>query len=383
MHMAPANDTGLPVGCYLNRLTLTDFRSHASLRLEVSESAVVLVGPNGAGKTNILEAISLLTPGRGMRGARANEITRIGGAGGWAAAASVTGPMGEAQVGVGVDPGQLSHSRQVRVDGEVTRGQASLAERFSALWLTPQMDGLFSGAAEERRRYLDRIVAASDPAHIGRVSSYRNAMRQRLSLLKSGTADVTWLDALEAEMAGRAVAVAAARIETAALLDAAAAEGVTAFPRASVMVEGLIEGWLNEVPALEAEDRMREVLAEERRHDAETGMTTSGPHRTDMAIFDRSRNMPAAVGSTGEQKALLVSLTFASARMIERTTGCAPALLLDEVAAHFDPNRRHALFDEALALGGQVWVTGADKLQLSALDDRADWLCVGSAAPEQ
>jgi DNA replication and repair protein RecF len=383
MQMAPTNDTGFPVGCYLNRLTLTDFRSHASLRLEVSESAVVLVGPNGAGKTNILEAISLLTPGRGMRGARANEITRIGGAGGWAAAASVTGPLGEAQVGVGVDPGQLSHSRQVRVDGEVARGQASLAERFSALWLTPQMDGLFSGAAEERRRYLDRIVAASDPAHIGRVSSYRNAMRQRLSLLKSGTGDVTWLDALEAEMAGRAVAVAAARIETAALLDAAAAEGVTAFPRASVMVEGLIEGWLNEVPALEAEDRMREVLAEERRHDAETGMTTSGPHRTDMVIFDRSRNMPAAVGSTGEQKALLVSLTFASARMIERTTGCAPALLLDEVAAHFDPNRRHALFDEALALGGQVWVTGADKLQLSALDDRADWLCIGSDVPEQ
>ncbi len=381
--MAPANDTGFPGGCYLNRLTLTDFRSHASLRLEVSETAVVLVGPNGAGKTNILEAISLLTPGRGMRGARANEITRIGGAGGWAAAASVTGPLGESQVGVGIDPGQVSRSRQVRVDGDTAKGQASLAERFSALWLTPQMDGLFSGAAEERRRYLDRIVAASDPAHIGRVSSYRNAMRQRLSLLKSGTADVTWLDALEAEMAGRAVAVAAARIETAALLDAAAAEGVTAFPRASVMVEGLIEGWLNEVPALEAEDRMREVLAEERRHDAETGMTTSGPHRTDMVIFDRSRNMPAAVGSTGEQKALLVSLTFASARMIERTTGCAPALLLDEVAAHFDPNRRHALFDEALALGGQVWVTGADKLQLSALDDRADWLCIGSDVPEQ
>ncbi|MEK9904796.1 MAG: DNA replication/repair protein RecF, partial [Rhodospirillales bacterium] len=375
MQMAPANDTGFPVGCYLNRLTLTDFRNHANLRLEVSETAVVLVGPNGAGKTNILEAISLLTPGRGMRGSRVNEITRIGGAGGWAAAASVIGPLGESQVGVGIDPGQVSHSRQVRVDGDAAKGQASLAERFSALWLTPQMDGLFSGAAEERRRYLDRIVAASDPAHIGRVSSYRNAMRQRLSLLKSGTADVTWLDALEAEMAGRAVAVAAARIETAALLDAAAAEGVTAFPRASVMVEGLIEGWLNEVPALEAEDRMREVLAEERRHDAETGMTTSGPHRTDMVIFDRSRNMPAAVGSTGEQKALLVSLTFASARMIERTTGCAPALLLDEVAAHFDPNRRHALFDEALALGGQVWVTGADKLQLSALDDRADWLC--------
>jgi DNA replication and repair protein RecF len=383
MQMAPANDTGFPGGCYLNRLTLTDFRNHANLRLEVSETAVVLVGPNGAGKTNILEAISLLTPGRGMRGSRVNEITRIGGAGGWAAAASVIGPLGESQVGVGIDPRQVSHSRQVRVDGEVTRGQASLAERFSALWLTPQMDGLFSGAAEERRRYLDRIVAASDPAHIGRVSSYRNAMRQRLSLLKSGTADVTWLDALEAEMAGRAVAVAAARIETAALLDAAAAEGITAFPRASVMVEGLIEGWLNEVPALEAEDRMREVLAEERRHDAEMGMTTSGPHRTDMAIFDRSRNMPAAVGSTGEQKALLVSLTFASARMIERTTGCAPALLLDEIAAHFDPNRRHALFDEALGLGGQLWVTGADKLQLSALDGRADWLCIGSDAPEQ
>ena len=380
MHTAPANDVSFPQGCAIERLTLTDFRSHASFRLETNAPEVVLVGPNGAGKTNVLEAISLLTPGRGMRGARSSEISRSGSAGGWAAAASVKGPLGDSHIGVGVDANQTNNARKVHVDGNLHRGQASLAERFSALWLTPQMDALFVGPSEERRRYLDRIAATSDPAHIGRVANYRNAMRQRLSLLKTGSADVVWIDALEAEMASRAVAVAAARIETAARLDAAAARGVTEFPRARITVKGITEDWLNQIPALEVEDRLRVLLKEERRRDSETGVTSSGPHRSDMVVMDRARELSAASGSTGEQKALLVSLTFASARMIKDATGCSPALLLDEVAAHFDPNRRRVLFDEALELGGQVWITGADKSQLRELTDRADWHCISQGS---
>lgn len=376
---APANDVGGAAGCAVRRLTLTDFRCYAALRIETEAMAVALVGPNGAGKTNILEAISLLTPGRGLRGARSAEIARIGGPGGWAAAANVDGPMGAAALGVGAEPGQ-DGARKVHADGAPARGQAALAERLAVVWLTPQMDGLFAGGAEERRRYLDRLAATFDPAHIGRVAAYRNAMRQRLTLLREGGADQSWLTAIEAEMAARAVAVAAARLETAARLDRAAAEGVTQFPRAAVSVDGTVERELGEGPALRAEDMLRDRLAADRRRDAEAGATTAGPHRSDMAVAERARGLPAALGSTGEQKALLVSLTFAAARMLSGSIGRAPALLLDEVAAHFDPDRRAALFDEALALGGQVWLTGADPAQLEGLRGRAEWRRVEAAA---
>lgn len=351
--------------------------------METDAAAVVLSGPNGAGKTNVLEAISLLTPGRGLRGAKLADIGRKEAGSAplrWAAAASVAGPQGESALGVGGDPNADGERRKVQVDGAPAKGQAALAERFAALWLTPQMDRLFIDGAEERRRYLDRLAATFDPAHIGRVSSYRNAMRQRLSLLKEGRADATWLDALEAEMAARAVAVAAARNETAQLLDAAAAEGIGAFPRASVQVEGTAERLLETGPALAAEDALRAKLAQDRGRDTQYGATATGPHRSDMVVADRARGLAAAEGSTGEQKALLVSLTFASARMLASAKGVAPALLLDEVAAHFDPIRRAALFDEALALGGQIWVTGADEDQLRPLKGRADWRHVEAAA---
>lgn len=375
----PANDPADGAGCAVSRLTLTDFRCYGRLRLETSAAVVVLVGPNGAGKTNLLEAISLLTPGRGLRGARTADLARRDGPGGWAAAADVMGPAGRASVGVGAEANQESSARKVHADGAPARGQAALAERFAALWLTPQMDGLFMAAAEERRRYLDRLASIFDPAHVGRVQSYRNAMRQRLGLLKDGQADAVWLDALEAEMSARAVAIAVARLETARRLDAAAGEGATVFPRARVAVEGLVEGWLDDGPALAAEDRLRDRLRQDRGRDAIQGATDAGPHRSDLAVAERSSGLAAADGSTGEQKALLVSLTFAAARMLGQATGTAPALLLDEIAAHFDPERRERLFDEALALGGQVWVTGADAGQLAALAGRADWRSVQDA----
>ncbi len=384
IHVFPdaSTATSAITGARISRLTLADFRCYEALRLETDARAIVLSGPNGAGKTNVLEAISLLAPGRGLRNAKATEIGRksAGSAGRrWGAAAVVNGPHGESTLGVGCDPETNGERRKVQVDGAPAKGQAALAERFSALWLTPQMDRLFIDGAAERRRYLDRLAATFDSAHIGRVSNYRNAMRQRLSLLKEGRADAAWLDALEAEMAARAVAVAAARNETAQLLDAAAAEGVGAFPRASIVIDGLAERLLDTGPALAAEDALRAQLAEDRGRDAQLGATATGPHRSDMLVADRARGLNAADGSTGEQKALLVSLTFASARMLAAAKGMAPVLLLDEVAAHFDPARRAALFDEALALGGQVWVTGADDSQLSPLKGRADWRHVEDA----
>ena len=375
----PANDPDRAVGCSASRLTLTNFRGYSDLRLETESAAVVLVGANGAGKTNLLEALSLLTPGRGLRGAKLTDMARRDGPGGWAAAANVFGPNGEAALGVGAEAGQDGTARKVHADGAPARGQAALAERFAAVWLTPQMDRLFMDGAEERRRYLDRLAATSDPAHIGRVSSYRNAMRQRLTLLKEGRSDLTWLDALEAEMAARAVAVAAARTETARRLDLAASEGVTAFPRAGVTVIGMVEELLADGPALQAEDGLRERFAADRCRDGVVGSTSIGAHRSDLSVIDRTTGLAAAEGSTGEQKALLVSLTFASARMLSGTIGVAPVLLLDEVAAHFDPTRRASLFDEALALGGQVWVTGADASQLDPLAGRADWRRVEAA----
>lgn len=380
MRPAPANDAAAARGCAVTRLTLTNFRCYEALRIETDAPAVALYGPNGAGKTNVLEALSLLTPGRGARGAKPAEIARWGGPGGWAAAAEVDGLAGKASIGVGVEPDQASGARKVQVDGAPAKGQAALAERFAAVWLTPQMDGLFVGPSEERRRYLDRLASTFDPAHIGRTASYRNAMRQRLSLLREGRGDGTWLDALEAEMAARAVAIAAGRIETTRRLDAAAAAGVTTFPRAAVAVEGLAETLLAGGPALQAEDKLRERLAADRARDAEAGATAAGPHRSEFVVTDRARGGAASDGSTGEQKALLVSLTFASARMLADARGAAPVLLLDEVAAHFDPARRDALFDEALALGGQAWVTGADAAQLSGLRGRADWRRVEAGA---
>lgn len=375
--LAPGPDRA--AGCALRRLTLTNFRSYGDFRLETEAAAVVLTGPNGVGKTNILEAISLLTPGRGLRGARLQAIGRRDGPGGWAAAATVEGPLGTAMLGVGADAVQDGSSRKVQVDGEPAKGQTALAERLAAVWLTPQMDRLFVDGADERRRYLDRLAATFDPAHIGRTTAYRNAMRQRLALLKEGGADARWLDALEAEMAARGVAVAAARAEAAHRLDHAAADGVTAFPRAAVQVVGLVEDLLADGPALRAEDALRARLAADRRRDGDAGVTDAGPHRSDMAVVDRASGMAAADGSTGEQKALLVSLTFAAARMVARAIGMAPLLLLDEAAAHFDPVRRDALFDEALALGGQLWVSGADADQLAPLSGRADWLTLGQS----
>lgn len=353
----------------VTRLTLTRFRGYDSARLEPDRRPVVLTGPNGAGKTNLLEAVSFLAPGRGLRGARLAEVERIGAAPGvgWAVAATVETPHGAVEIGTGreVVPGPPGGAgdrdrRIVRVDGHPAKGQTALAEHVAVVWLTPLMDRLFLESASGRRRFLDRLVFGFDPAHAGRLSRYEHALRERARLLRDGRFDDGWLTGLEDEMATSGVAVAAARREVVGRLRAACGRAVGPFPAAELDAEGPVEHWLDRGPALSVEDTLRQALRDSRRVDSVSGGAAVGPHKSDLAVRHTAKDMPAVLCSTGEQKALLLSIILANTRLLAAERGAAPLLLLDEVAAHLDPGRREALFDEILALGAQAWMTGTD-----------------------
>lgn len=328
------------------RLSLTDFRNHADSVIAAPPGFVVLAGDNGAGKTNVLEALSLLAPGRGLRRASLSDMARQGGGGGFGVAATLAD-------GVTIGTGTLSEAperRVVRVDG-VTTPATALAERVSILWLTPAMDRLFVEAAGERRRFLDRLTLALAPSHAHHAARYEAAMRQRNRLLgEGGVADPDWLAALEARMVEHGAALDAERRATvSALSERLAGVESDAFPRAVLA----IEGWSG------SSDRLLHELATGRVRDAAAGRTLAGPHRIDLAVTHREKDQPAALASTGEQKALLLGILLAHAELVADRTGRPPVLLLDEVAAHLDPARRHALFDR-LAGRGQVWMTGTE-----------------------
>lgn len=389
----PGPDRGGPVASTLGPLALrqirlADFRNYRHLRLEVETRCVVLTGENGAGKTNLLEAVSLLAPGRGLRRARLDEIGRrdIGAGPGlpWAVAATLDTPQGRVAIGTGIEPSGEGETpiarRAVRIDGRPAASQLALGEHATVVWLTPQLDRLFIDGPGARRRFLDRMAAAFAPGHAGELAAYEHAMRQRARLLAEGRADRTWLAALEDGMARHGVAVASARADLAARLDAAARLGVGPFPRAALALEGEIDAWLAEMPALDAEDRLRRRLAETRGLDASSGTTGAGPHRSDLAVRHLDRDIPAAAGSTGEQKAVLVAIVLAHARLAAMARGRPPLLLLDEIAAHLDAPRRAALFDEVAALGAQAWVTGAEADAFAGLAGRAQFFRVAGAA---
>ena len=348
---------GAPV---VRRLALSDFRNYRNARLEANDRFVVLTGPNGAGKTNLLEALSLLAPGRGLRRARPREMTRLG-AERWTVTARLDTAFGSVDIGAGLGEGDR---RVTHIDGAVRRGRDGAV---AVVWLTPQMDRLFLDGAGARRRFLDRLVLAVDPAHAGRVQAYETAMRQRLALLRSGTSDGDWLAALERSMAERGIAVAASRRDLVERLRAALASAGGPFPKAQIALSGAVDAWLEEMPALKAEDRLVAALAEGRARDAESGRTGTGPHRSDLAVADAGRGMPAAECSTGEQKALLIALVLASVRLAAQP----PLLLLDDVAAFLDESRRLALYDEIGRLGCQAWLTGADVRAFAPLAGRA------------
>ena len=342
----------------ITRLTLTDFRNYANLRLDVPVGSVVLTGANGAGKTNVLEAISLLSPGRGLRGASFEELVRKGSSA-WAIAGEVLASGGPVTLGTGWSGGE---GRAVVIGGTAQRSSGALGEYLRVLWLTPAMDRLFAGPASDRRRFLDRLVAAFDPEHASRVIVFEKAMRERNLLLAGTRADPAWLSSLEAHMAEAAVAIAAARLAAAETLQRHIGQARRAgpFPWARIAVEGDIEGLAAAMPAVRAEDEYRRLLDESRAADRAAGRTLHGPHRSDFQVVHGPKSMPAAHCSTGEQKALLIGLILAQARAVKEDAGVSPVLLLDEVAAHLDGARRSGLFATLAALGCQAWLTGTD-----------------------
>jgi DNA replication and repair protein RecF len=349
----------------IHRLTLTHFRNYRAASLEARGDMVVLTGPNGAGKTNCIEAISWLSPGRGLRRATLDDVADNQGDGSWAVSAEVEGALGLATLGTGIDPpagDDAAAVRRCRIDREPVGSATAFGDHLRMVWLTPAMDALFLGAASERRRFFDRLVLAIDPEHTGRVSALERSLRSRNRLLEVRNYDDHWCDAIERETAELAVAVAAMRGQTAARLAAMlrARGEASAFPSANVMLDGWMENALLTGPATAVEDRYRENLRASRARDAAAGRTLDGPHLTDLQVIYAPKNMPAREASTGEQKALLIGLVLAHASLVAEMTGIVPLLLLDEVIAHLDPDRRIALFDELTKLGAQVWMTGAD-----------------------
>jgi DNA replication and repair protein RecF len=373
----------------VTRIVLTNFRNYREARLGLDTGLVVVTGANGAGKTNLLEAVSLLAPGRGLRGARLGDIDRRGagedaGGSGWAVAATVSTRRGAIQIGTGRDcaaAGLRGERRIVRIDGDAARGQAALGEKLGLVWLTPAMDRLFVEGPGDRRRLLDRLVLGLDPEHAGRVAAYEQALRERSRLLRTAVslnrpADPVWLAALEEVMAEKGIAVAAARRDTVHRLDEACAAATGPFPRARLALSGAVEGWLDALPALAAEERLKLALAAGRREDAFAGGAAAGPHRCDLVVTYAEKDIPAAAASTGEQKALLIAILLAHAGLQRAVRGEPPVLLLDEVAAHLDPARRAALFDVLTALESQVWLSGTDTAIFAALRPDARFLSV-------
>lgn len=379
----PAVDAG---GLSVRRLTLTDFRCYGHQRMDLDTRPVVLTGPNGAGKTNLLEGLSFLVPGRGLRRAKLGDIVRREQGldapfRPWGVAATLDTPGGEVEIGTAYEkaPEGKRDKRIVKVDGEIAKSQSALADHISALWLTPQMDRLFLEGPGARRRFLDRLVFDSDPAHGGRVNAYDHALRERMRLLRDGTKDKEWLASLEDTMATRGIAVAAARLDVARRLSLQLAADTGAFPSAAIEVSGTVEQWLTDGPALAAEDRFRAALADDRGRDAADGRTSTGPHKSDLVVHHLGNGQAASLCSTGEQKALLVALVLGTARMRAFEQGTAPLLLLDEVAAHLDSHRLEALFDEISGLGTQVWMTGTEPGLFESLAGRAQFFNVSEA----
>lgn len=341
-----------------------------------------MTGRNGVGKTSILEALSLLAPGRGLRRARLDDLylrTAERQAASWSVSARLRCHGEVTDVGTGCDastPG--GHRRQLRVNGQSARAQTALAELVSVLWLTPDMDRLFLDSASARRRFLDRMIFSTDPSHSRRLNAYERAMQERMQLLRDGSTDTTWLSALEDGMATQGVAIAASRIDITEQLTAVSRE-TDAFPDATIHAEGTVEAWLREQPALAVEDRFRHALYASRRADTESGGASVGPHRSDMHVCHAATGRPARLCSTGEQKALLITLVLAGGRLHAKIRGFAPLILLDEVAAHLDQRHRAALFELVAGLAGQAWYAGTDRDVFAPMSERAQFFTIGES----
>lgn len=367
----------MPNKVFLNRLKLTEFRNYAALSLELDQRHVVLTGENGAGKTNLMEAVSFLSPGRGLRRAAYADVTRVGAGDGFSVFAEVEGMEGTVEIGTGTAGVTEGQSRRLRLNGTPAATVDELTDHLRVLWLTPSMDGLFTGPSADRRRFLDRLVLSLDPEHGRRASEFDRAMRSRNRLLGEFRPDPAWLTAIEREMASLGVSMALARQEMLGLLTALVERTVdeNVFPSARLALSGFLDDEGHR-PAYDLEEEYLTMLRDGRPRDAAAGRTLDGPHRSDLLVRHREKDMEAARCSTGEQKALLVGLVLAHARLVGDMTGHAPILLLDEIAAHLDVNRRAALFDLVDGLGGQAFMTGTDQAMFEALGERGRFLTV-------
>jgi DNA replication and repair protein RecF len=373
---------------HIAELKLSAFRNYASLAVAFEPRHVVLTGPNGAGKTNLMEAVSFLSPGRGLRRAQLADVARAGSDTGFAVHAILERDGDSFSIGTGTafgDPGL----RRVRINGTTAKTADELLDLCRVVWLTPAMDGLFTGPASDRRRFLDRMVLAIDPAHGRRAADYEKAMRNRNRLLEESPGRQTdaWLAAAEAQLAGLGSAMIAARQELAGLLTGIIADRHTEadpFPTALMQIEGELEAMARSgATAGDIEDRFIETLEGERRRDRAAARTLTGPHRAEFAILHKEKDMDAARCSTGEQKALLIGLVLAHADLTRTISGMGPIMLLDEIAAHLDPDRRAALFDQVDAVGGQAFMTGTDRHLFDALGERAQYFGVENGIARQ
>ncbi|QKD00050.1 DNA replication/repair protein RecF [Mesorhizobium loti] len=377
----------MPEQTHISKLTLTNFRNYAALAIDLAPGTVVFSGDNGAGKTNLLEAISFLTPGRGLRRAPYGDVAREGGDGGFALHARLDGPDGQVEIGTGISGADGEAGRRVRINGATARSAEDMLEWLRVVWLTPAMDALFTGPAGDRRRFLDRLVLAIDPGHGQRALDYEKAMRGRNRLLTEGSRDIGWFEAIETQMAETGVAIAAARAELvrllAAMIDRLPDSGP--FPQADIGLSGDLETEIASAPAVDVEERFRRALADGRDRDRAAGRTLEGPHRSDLLVRHRPKAMPAELCSTGEQKALLVGIVLSHARLTGEMSGMTPILLLDEIAAHLDGGRRAALFSILEELNCQAFMTGTDAALFSSLKGRAQFLTVdhGTVGPTE
>ncbi len=354
----------------ITALTLENFRNYASLSLHVSPHPVVLTGYNGAGKTNILEAISLLSPGRGMRSAKLRDMDSAMGHGApWFVAAEVTTKGNPIKIGMGRDAEAASEKRILKIDGEKITRHGMLAEYACVQWLTPAMDQVFMEGGSARRKLLDRITYGFEPEHANRVTQYEAAMRERNRLLtERGRADPYWLSVLEQQMAEHAVAITLARLDIIHRLSDHLAEPIAGFPRAQVALHGALETWLGEgISALDAEAKLAARLAELRGIDGAAGRATEGSHRSHFHVIHNEKGLTVERCSTGEQKAVLLSLILAAARARIAWCGVGPILLLDEVVAHLDVDKRGQLFDLVRGSRIQAWMTGTDAADFQGL----------------
>lgn len=362
------------------RLKLSNFRNYPAADIGFGPGLVVLTGENGAGKTNLLEAVSLLTPGRGLRRAAYADMPGKASDAGFAIHASLDGPDGGCEVGTGTSVGlDAEGGRKVRING-ATATADDLMERMRVAWLTPAMDALFTGPAGDRRRFLDRLVLAIDPAHGRRALDYEKAMRGRNRLLSEDSRDGGWFDAIEAQMAETGVAIAAARMELLQLMRAMIEKlpDGGAFPKSDIDIDGELERLVGGRAAVDVEAEFIRQLASERPRDRAAGRTLSGPHRSDLLVRHRPKDMAAEFCSTGEQKALLVGMTLAHARLTAEVSGMTPILLLDEIAAHLDEGRRAALFGILQDAGGQTLMTGTDAALFSSIAAEAQFVTVAN-----